>query len=342
MNVVNTFAYDQNPYNRLLYLSADQRYVMIPGAIRDAMNAVSSQPRAILHLHWEEGFVRWQTDADAAAAAADATLAALRAFVAAGGRIVWTVHNELPHELDFPEAFMRLRIGIAALADRVLVHNRAAMGIIRAQCALDPAKLVLLPHPSYLGIYETEAETFARAPDWDSRRLLLFGMLRRYKGLETLIEAAEAAQGVAVDIVGEAFPGDHVETLVPRIAATPGLTLTMRRVDDAELPGLLRSHRGLVLPYARFLTSGVALLAMSFGRPIIAPDVPQLREILPTSALPLLYPPGDTSALAARMMRLAAMERAELGRLRDDLLARARQYSPAQVSERLFALFDRL
>ncbi len=342
MHVINRFAYDTNPYNGLIYQHAGPRYRMTPGTIADASVLLAAEGRAILHLHWEEGFVRWQADDAAASAATDATLADLRAFKAGGGRIVWTVHNELPHEGDYLAAFMRLRRGIAALADRILVHNRTAISLIIGQSGADPAKVVLLPHPSYLGVYESEAATFAEAPDWESRRLLLFGMLRRYKGLETLIDAMAAAPEVEVAIVGEVMAPDHVDALMPRIEATPGLTLTRQRIDDADVPALLRAHRGVVLPYARVLTSGVAMLAMSFGRPIIAPDLPQLREVLPASQHPLLYPPGDTEALAARMRRLAAMDRAALARLRDDLQARAGQYSPAQVSERLAALFDRL
>ena len=342
MIVINAFAYAQNPYNRLLYQNADQRYRMTPGTLADARSLLASEGRALLHLHWEEGFVRWQADGRAADVAAEATLAEISAFVGAGGRLVWTVHNERPHELDYPEAFMRLRAGIAAMADLILVHSRATIPVIIAQCAADPARIALLPHPSYLGAYEDEAATFALEPDWDERRLLLFGMLRRYKGLETLIEAMPAAPGVEVAIVGEAVDGAYVDELMPAIAATAGLSIAPGRIADADIPALMRAHRGVVLPYARFLTSGVALLAMSFGRPIIAPDVPQLREILPPSALKLLYPPGDAAALGSRMASLAGMERAELGGLRDDLQARARHFSPAQVSERLFALFDRL
>ncbi len=342
MHVINQFAYDTNPYNPLIYQDLGPRYLMTPGTIADAAALLAAEGRAILHLHWEEAFVRWQADDAAAMAAAEATLAELRAFKAGGGRIVWTIHNEQPHEGEYLDAFMRLRRGIAALADRVLVHNRAAIPLIVGQSGADPARIVLLPHPSYLGVYESEAETFARAPDWDSRRLLLFGMLRRYKGLEALIDAMAAAPEVEVDIVGEATSPDHVDAMMPRIAATPGLTLAPERVEDADVPARLRAHRGLVLPYSRFLTSGVAMLAMTFGRPIIAPDLPQLREILPAAQHPLLYPPGDTDALAERMRRLVATDRAELARLRDDLQARARQYSPAQVSERLAALLDRL
>src|SRR5262245_38212765 len=80
----------------------------------------------LLHVHVEErAFAGCETDADALVVASQLTeqLATLRQ---SGGRIVWTIHNGVPHRMRFLEAFVALRQAVADSCDVALVHDRSA------------------------------------------------------------------------------------------------------------------------------------------------------------------------------------------------------------------------
>ncbi len=339
VDVVNFIVSDRNPYNVLLYGGAHRRYRMWRGTIDDALAGIESGGSNLFHLHWEERLLVERPERDAAATAMADFEQRLDAFLARGGRLVWTIHNALPHEPRHLDLFFALRRRLAERAALILLHHEAAAETLAGQCAVDRSKLSLLPHPAYFGAYESEAETRAREPDWRSRRLMTFGMLRPYKGLGLLAEAAALAPEIGIDVMGE--PGPRFEEEVrPVLERSPSIVASPSRVEDAEVPALMRRVRGLVLPYRAVLGSGVALLAMTFGRPIVAPDVRQLRDLLPFAARRFLYRPRDAGSLAARMRDLVALDEDEQRQLRGDLQRAATRFHPARVGARLFALLD--
>lgn len=340
MQVINTIVYKDNPYNNLLYRGHSARYTMVPGSVADANLALGKTPHQILHLHWEEGFLRRCNTRPEAEAVAAYLEDELGTFVKKGGRLVWTIHNAMPHELEYPDLFHGLRNRLAQIATAISVHNLAGITTLASQVPLDRVKVALVPHPSYHGVYESEAETLTRQPDWNTRKILFFGKLRRYKGIEFLLQAAREAGNLQIELIGEPLPLENYVTEIAPQAEAIGIPLTARRIDDGDVPDLLRAYRGIVLPYERFLTSGVALLGMTYGRPLVAPDLPQIREILPPSAQVLLYAPGDATSLAEKMCLLRDMSVDDLKTIHADMLTRSKYYSPPRISERLFDLFD--
>ncbi len=110
-------------------------------------------------------------------------------------------------------------------------------------------------------------------------RLLHFGRLLPYKGLDLLADAL-ALLGPARDfelrICGEGPPS----AALARLASMPGVRVENRWFSDAELPGLLSWASGLVLPYREASQSGVAAMAIAAGRQVLATNVGGLPEQL--------------------------------------------------------------
>ena len=61
----------------------------------------------------------------------------------------------------------------------------------------------------------------------------------------------------------------------------------------------------VVLLYKKILTSGLVLNALSFGRPVIAPRVGMIEEIIVESENGFLYETGDIDALTKAMFKYA-------------------------------------
>jgi glycosyltransferase involved in cell wall biosynthesis len=127
-------------------------------------------------------------------------------------------------------------------------------------------------------------------------RLLNFGRLLPYKGLDLLDEALGLlgapllGAGLVVRVVGQ---GPET-ALLRRLRSRPGVSVENRWVPEAEIGQLLAWADALVLPYREATQSGVAAAAVAAGRPVLATrvgglvaqlkDVPSARLCAPTPA----------------------------------------------------------
>ncbi|MGK7870624.1 glycosyltransferase [Falsiroseomonas sp. E2-1-a20] len=345
--VINSTVYQDNPYHGLIYAALAGRYECIRGTLDDAFQLVSEEDSTLLHLHWEEHLLRGIPSAAEARLVVRHFTTRLAEFRRCGGRVAWTVHNSAPHEDAQPETFLSLRRAIAVEADRILVHTTEALAMLEAQVGTVGHKTTLLPHPSYLGVYEPEARSQAGPVRRRQPALLALGKIRTYKRLDRLVETLTETFLTALDaelhISGDPMPGDPAAaTLATACADRHTVRLNIRRVPDAELGDLVRGARAVVLDYERHLSSGVALLALTFGVPIVAPRLPGLLELMPSLAHPLLFTPGSAADLrraAALALTMPAAAQAEVAQA---CKARARHLHPLRISRMLGDAYDDL
>ncbi len=342
---VYCYPVDRNStYVPLLFEGIEDRYERVyleDGTLRDAVDDLDAGTTVIVHVHWEE-FVLKACRSDAEAdAASTAFVAEIASIHERRGAIVWTVHNELPHEIPYHRQFLAMRDALARRADRILLHDRASRDTLAAQVTLDESRVRFLPHPSYLGRFEDEATLRAgmREPARD-RRIQAFGWIRIQKGLGPMIgmlpEAYLRSRDAYVRISGR---GVEAAAVIAEQADRLDVHWDLRHVPDAEIPGLLRSAACVVLPYERVLTSGVASLAMSVGAMIVAVDVPQLRERLPEASRRYLYPRGDAEAFRRIVDDVLALAPDERRAILEANLAVARDLRPSAIAARLDAIY---
>lgn len=110
-------------------------------------------------------------------------------------------------------------------------------------------------------------------------RLLFFGRLLAYKGIDLLAEAlARLGPELAftLRICGDGPPSP----VLAQLDAMKGVEVDRRWIAESELPGLLAWADGLVLPYREASQSGVAAAALAQGRYVLATNVGGLAEQL--------------------------------------------------------------
>jgi glycosyltransferase involved in cell wall biosynthesis len=133
--------------------------------------------------------------------------------------------------------------------------------------------------------------------------LLLFGHLSPYKGVEVMMKAMEILneQGINLTLYiagGEnpKHPG-YLNKLQKR--SYPPNVKFIGYVGDERIPSLFNNAALVVLPYLTCIgASGVFNLACAYGKPVIASDLPEMRELISQGAEALLVPPGDSEQLA--------------------------------------------
>jgi len=235
-----------------------------------------------------------------------------------GVRLVWTVHNLVNHE----RRHEALEIGacrlLARLVDAVIVHCDAAARRVSEAYRISGDSIHVVPHGRYGGWYgsppgRSEArDALAIAPDCGTV-FLHFGQIRPYKGIDRLLTAFRSlpADDALLLVVGEARYPWLAEELERLAAADERVRLELDFVSDQRLLLYLAACDAVVLPYTSSLTSGSAVLAAGYGRPIIAPDLGCLSEFPEGSAL--LYRADDPRGLASAMASARSAPLDEMG-----------------------------
>jgi len=274
----------------------------------------------ILHLHWINPWIKshfWSSNPLKRFAKLLLLVADLRLCRLLGVRTVWTVHNRVSHESADSAWELRLRRQIARHVEVCLVHSRSAVRVLEQSYGLPlAAKTRVVPHASYVGQYppaKPEAVTLVRHELGlkDSDFVYLFiGAIRRYKGIDALIEAFGAlpARNARLVIVGSVLDPQMGDWLRDKAAADARIVLRPEYVADEAIPVYLGLASVVVLPFSQTLTSGSALLAMSFGKPLILPETARVYDF-PGDRGALYFAPGAlTEAMeAAQSADLAAM-----------------------------------
>jgi glycosyltransferase involved in cell wall biosynthesis len=257
-----------------------------------------------------------------------------------GRPVVLTAHDLLPREPRPGQASAQRRLYERVGA--VVVHSEYGRRQLVDVLGVDAERVHVIPHGAFTHL-TTQPDERGLPPDLERVEVpvvLFFGLLRPYKGLETLLRAWRGVQGAELWIVGR--PRIALEPL--RALAPPGVRFVPEFVPDAELPAYFRRADVVVLPYSRtdrFDQSGVLATALAFGRPTVLSDVGGLAEVGASGAARLVAP-DDADSLRAAIIELIA-DPAERERLAATARAAAAgPYSWDGSARRTLALYERL
>ncbi len=226
-----------------------------------------------------------------------------------GKTIVFTVHDlDKYGEKSFYQKMLR-RIAhyiVFLLSDHVHVHNFYTRKSLETEYRRKNAVHVI-PHGNYIGYYpnrisKSDARKQLDVPE-GSFVYLFLGLIRPYKGLEELFNAFKKLDepDARLLVAGRVFGVDGYETRLKEIIRNDSrIKLIPEFVPDEALQTYFNACDVFVLPYRHITTSGAAALALSFGRPIIAPDITSFQEII-TGKTGILYDPSQPDALLSSL-----------------------------------------
>jgi beta-1,4-mannosyltransferase len=265
-----------------------------------------TQPPDIWHIHWPDGVLndpRRRAIIKSAALLVLISLARLRRT-----RVVWTAHNFRSHENNHPrfeKVFWKLYV---RLLDGVLFLSEASRveGLVRHPTLRDvPTAVTPIGH--YRGVYPAgatreDARRQLGLPE-DAPTILFLGLIRPYKGVEELIKAFARVPSPQARLVVAGRPlTDSLRAHLARLAATdPRVSMHLHFVPDNRLQYYFAAADLVVLPYRKILNSASALLALSFGPPVLVPEdgsMAELKETVGPSSVRSYVPPLTSSELS--------------------------------------------
>lgn len=205
-----------------------------------------------------------------------------------GVQVVWTIHNLVAHESAGRELEFSARRALARVVDRVIVHSSGALRQIRQAYAGDDLpdhRVAVIPHGNYDGCYPPnpafKSELSAR---WglgpETTTILFFGAIRPYKGLERLLSAFSQTQRPDLKLIVAGRPSDATvrELVESAIRQDPRIVALLDFIADEQVAPLFELADVVAIPFERALTSGSAVLAMTFGKALILPELARELE----------------------------------------------------------------
>ena len=259
-----------------------------------------------------------------------------------GTRVVLVCDNLIPHERRVGDrAFTNMML---RESDGYLVMSESVERDLDTLKPGAPRRRVL--HPLYAqfdrGRYTRET---ARARlGLEGEVVVFFGYIRRYKGLDILLEAwpkVRERRPATLVVAGEFYEDDApYRALAAAAGGEPGVRLLGRYLPDDEVEALFKAADVVVLPYRSATQSGVTHVAYALGVPVITTDVGGLSETVRPGETGLVVPPEDPAALAEAIVRFFEDD---LGpRLRTGVEVLRAAHSWGKLADEVIALGDQL
>ncbi len=261
-------------------------------------------------------------------------------------RMILTLHNTTDFHGSPASRWQSLGLRQAVqMFDAVVVHSRFSQQQLVAKGWVPEDRITIVPHP-ILEQYTLQAAGDPLPAGEGVRRILFFGNLKPYKGLEVLIRAfatlpAELRAAVELVIAGPtAMPVAPLQELAAGLGVEDRTVWKLGFVPPDQVAPLFHSAAVVVLPYLEIDQSGVLMTAVAFNKPIIASRVGGFPEMLQHGVHGFLVEPGNAADLGSALARfLAQPASAEamscaVARLRTSAL------SPENVADRTLALYQ--
>lgn len=224
-----------------------------------------------------------------------------------GEKILFVCHNVFPHE-RFP-------------LDRLLTKWTLGCGIyFITQSKMDARDLLsvkhdavyrVTPHPTY-GMFCKQGMSMQKAReqlqiDQVQRVLLFFGFVRKYKGLQYLLEAMKLLKErdfkVQLWVVGDF--GEDKEEYVEQIRAFEigdQVQMVEGYVPDDEVEKYFAASDLVVLPYLSATQSGIVQIAFGFEKPVLVTEVGGLPDVVTNGKTGYVVEPRSAEMIAEAIM----------------------------------------
>jgi len=321
MNVLFFPYWPANPYQPNLAAALKEREVIVNGvrgtSFQDLADSVKDQD--ILHLHWTNPYIL----APKISASVRMSLyffKFLRNQKKRGRKLVWTIHNLGEHEPRHPVFELFCHRILAWLSDGIIVHNQYARDAIVKAYRLNQHtdKIRVIPHGNYINNYPNNiSREKAREKlgiGLGKKVFLFFGAMREYKGLPELVAAFnEMASGIEVLLLAGNPLNGQIETRINKLTAgSENVIFYPHFIQDEDVQIYMNAADIVVFPFRDIFTSGSVLLAMSFAKPVLIPDIESLEDVIMAGGV-ITYDPKDSRGLKKAMTEALSADFQQLG-----------------------------
>lgn len=226
--------------------------------------------------------------------------------------IVWTVHELTFYETRFPLVDKIFVTFLFRICHSIIVHSKFSADEIKNKYNFQK-NITISKHPSYLGYYPNSVsrkkarEKFS-LPD-DIITILFLGYIKPYKGVEDLIEEFKKIHDKKLHLIiaGNPLNEELKDKIISSANNDMRITTHLRYIADDEIQYFMNAADIVVFPFRYTHTSGSALLALSFGKPVIVPRIASLPEYIPED-VGVFFDPEQSDSLAGALLSITTLD----------------------------------
>lgn len=204
-------------------------------------------------------------------------------------KVVWTMHNTVPHGCKNEDYAARFYKKWANAVDMIVVHANESAEILKNKYGVNDTRICVVPHGGYHVDQISDEEIAKRKKKYNIIEnnfvFLYFGQIDDYKNIPLLINTFETLQiSNAVLLVcgslSHRLSRENREWL-ERYRGKDNIILDFRFVPESEISAIFQMSDVVVLPYEKrsMQNSGVAILSICEGKPIIIPKFGYIKDI---------------------------------------------------------------
>ena len=161
-------------------------------------------------------------------------------------RVVYTLHNKLPHDKSNLALSKYLMDFVLRISDVIIVHSKYSINFVPGKYRL---KTAYIPHPSYEGIYENIIESPLHRKENSKLVVLTVGAIKPYKNIESIIKIANDISDLNIEfwICGVCNSDDYKIELKNKVR-TDNVIFDFRFINNGEIPSLLSKVDIVLIP----------------------------------------------------------------------------------------------
>lgn len=199
-------------------------------------------------------------------------------------KVISLVDNAIPHEKRFGDKmfsnyFLKSCHGFLAMSQSVL-KDLQQFNVSRLTTFSE--------HPLYTSFGEPQDKAAARKKlglDPDGKYMLFFGLIRRYKGLDLLLEAMADERvkksGIKLIVAGEYYEDKtYYDEIISRLKLEDQVVLHTKFIPDEDVKWYFSACDLVTQTYHTATQSGVTKIAIQFEKPSLVTNVGGLGEII--------------------------------------------------------------
>ena len=222
-------------------------------------------------------------------------------------KVISILDNVIPHEQRFFDTpltkyFLKGSTGCVTLCEAV------SEDLLKMK---PDATYTVIQHPLYSHFGQKKSREDAERKlglKSGKKNILFFGLIRKYKGLDILLEAFEKLpDDYQLIIAGEPYGSfEPYQKIIDRLPGKDRIVKVLKYIKDSEVSDYFSAADLAVLPYRSATQSGISSVSYHFEVPMIVTDVGGLKETIGDRGTGLVSEHGTPEAIASEIERYFA------------------------------------
>jgi len=228
-----------------------------------------------------------------------------------GLKVVYTVHDVVSN-LDKTKSNNKLIDFVLRNANKLITHNEFSKNQMLDLFKGIDKGVSVIPHGNYLPFIKPEkvqddSRDYLDIPK-NKKVLLFFGMIKRIKGLEILLNSLVEVKKVHPDIVlliaGKSWEDDFnvYQEIIDREGLNENCIIHNKYIPSEDVAHYFCSSDLSVLPYKRISQSGVLMMAMSYNSAVLTSNLLPFTELITNNETGFLFESENVKSLSDKII----------------------------------------